>query len=307
MSTIHPATNLGLLSTNMNISTLVDPFQHLASADDPDLDLLPAQPPSLRTRLSRSISRFLDTDESPRTIILSLAVNAVLGVVASHGQLERCASNVADLSPSFIYTLLSSLGASIAGFGALHCPARQSPPGLERPRAGQRHGARRSRRWVLWCAVYITDQACAPLSPNPAFHHPFPTPGRSFQSWSAISHSMACRCDCCGARLVRTSHPPGPGSVPSAPRSKPLPEHLPRPDIVLAADCVYFEPAFPLLVATLAALVPPPHESASPEVLFCYKKRRKRTSAFLHYSRNSLPGLWYATSPLSGLGYFFRD
>jgi len=62
--------------------------------------------------------------------------------------------------------------------------------------------------------------------------------------------------------------------------SKPLPEHLPRPDIVLAADCVYFEPAFPLLVATLAALVPPPHESASPEVLFCYKKRRKADRRF---------------------------
>ncbi|KAH8989339.1 putative methyltransferase-domain-containing protein [Lactarius hatsudake] len=64
--------------------------------------------------------------------------------------------------------------------------------------------------------------------------------------------------------------------------SKPLPEHLPQPDIVLAADCVYFEPAFPLLVATLAALVPPPHESApmAPEVLFCYKKRRKADKRF---------------------------
>ncbi|KAH9017044.1 putative methyltransferase-domain-containing protein [Lactarius hengduanensis] len=64
--------------------------------------------------------------------------------------------------------------------------------------------------------------------------------------------------------------------------SKPLPKHLPRPDIVLAADCVYFEPAFPLLVATLVALVPPPHESApmAPEVLFCYKKRRKADKRF---------------------------
>ncbi|KAH8986361.1 putative methyltransferase-domain-containing protein [Lactarius akahatsu] len=64
--------------------------------------------------------------------------------------------------------------------------------------------------------------------------------------------------------------------------SKPLPEHLPQPDIVLAADCVYFEPAFPLLVATLVALVPPPHESApmAPEVLFCYKKRRKADKRF---------------------------
>ena len=61
-------------------------------------------------------------------------------------------------------------------------------------------------------------------------------------------------------------------------RAKPLPE-LQRPDIVLAADCVYFEPAFPLLVSTLAALVPLPPDPA-PEVLFCYKKRRKADKRF---------------------------
>lgn len=64
----------------------------------------------------------------------------------------------------------------------------------------------------------------------------------------------------------------------SDPRAKPLPE-LQRPDLILAADCVYFEPAFPLLVSTLAALVPPPPERA-PEVLFCYKKRRKADKRF---------------------------
>ena len=69
-------------------------------------------------------------------------------------------------------------------------------------------------------------------------------------------------------------------SIFHAPRSKPLPEHIPRPDIILAADCVYFEPAFPLLVSTLAALVPPLLESAPPEVLFCYKKRRKADKRF---------------------------
>ncbi len=46
---------------------------------------------------------------------------------------------------------------------------------------------------------------------------------------------------------------------------------IPKPDLILAADCVYFEPAFPLLVQTLADLVP--HRST--DVLFCYKKRRK--------------------------------
>jgi len=60
--------------------------------------------------------------------------------------------------------------------------------------------------------------------------------------------------------------------------AEPLPE-LQRPDLILAADCVYFEPAFPLLVSTLAALVPPPPERA-PEVLFCYKKRRKADKRF---------------------------
>ncbi|KAH9987919.1 putative methyltransferase-domain-containing protein [Russula compacta] len=59
---------------------------------------------------------------------------------------------------------------------------------------------------------------------------------------------------------------------------KPLPE-LQRPDLILAADCVYFEPAFPLLVSTLVALVPMPPERA-PEVLFCYKKRRKADKRF---------------------------
>jgi len=62
------------------------------------------------------------------------------------------------------------------------------------------------------------------------------------------------------------------------PRAKPLPE-LQRQDLILAADCVYFEPAFPLLVSTLAGLVPPPPERA-PEVLFCYKKRRRADKRF---------------------------
>ena len=50
-------------------------------------------------------------------------------------------------------------------------------------------------------------------------------------------------------------------------------EDLPSdPDIILAADCVYFEPAFPLLVETLCALCP---VGAEREILFCWKKRRK--------------------------------
>lgn len=55
-------------------------------------------------------------------------------------------------------------------------------------------------------------------------------------------------------------------------RGDPLPPSIPNKyDVILAADCVYFEPAFPLLVRTLTDLVP----DRSVEVLFCYKKRRK--------------------------------
>jgi len=58
---------------------------------------------------------------------------------------------------------------------------------------------------------------------------------------------------------------------------KPIPDMLPRsPDLILAADCVYFEPAFPLLVETLDELV----SNARTEVLFCYKKRRKADKRF---------------------------
>jgi len=50
-----------------------------------------------------------------------------------------------------------------------------------------------------------------------------------------------------------------------------IPEHLASPDIVLAADCVYFEPAFPLLQDVLRKLAPTPEV----EVYMAYKKRRK--------------------------------
>ncbi|GBE79189.1 Protein-lysine N-methyltransferase EFM6 [Sparassis crispa] len=57
---------------------------------------------------------------------------------------------------------------------------------------------------------------------------------------------------------------------------EPIPQDIPRPDVLLAADCVYFEPAFPLLVKTLADLV----IDDTTEVLFCYKKRRKADKRF---------------------------
>lgn len=48
------------------------------------------------------------------------------------------------------------------------------------------------------------------------------------------------------------------------------------PDVVLAADCVYFEPAFPLLLQTLADLIGP-----STVCHFCFKKRRKADMRFI--------------------------
>jgi predicted nicotinamide N-methyase len=53
-------------------------------------------------------------------------------------------------------------------------------------------------------------------------------------------------------------------------RGSTLTTDIPRPNLILAADCVYFEPAFSLLVQTLSDLA-----ETTTEVLFCYKKRRK--------------------------------
>lgn len=55
-----------------------------------------------------------------------------------------------------------------------------------------------------------------------------------------------------------------------------LPSDMPTPELILAADCVYFEPAFPLLVQTLSEMA----VRGSTEILFCYKKRRKADKRF---------------------------
>ena len=49
-----------------------------------------------------------------------------------------------------------------------------------------------------------------------------------------------------------------------------------HPDVVLAADCVYFEPAFPLLLTTLGDLLSP-----KTVCYFCFKKRRKADWRFI--------------------------
>jgi len=55
------------------------------------------------------------------------------------------------------------------------------------------------------------------------------------------------------------------------------PEAVPaHPDVVLAADCVYFEPAFPLLQQTLEELIGP-----NTTCYFCFKKRRRADMQFM--------------------------
>ena len=51
-----------------------------------------------------------------------------------------------------------------------------------------------------------------------------------------------------------------------------------KPSVVLAADCVYFEPAFPLLLTTLASLL---ELNPSAIIYFCFKKRRRADMQFL--------------------------
>lgn len=58
---------------------------------------------------------------------------------------------------------------------------------------------------------------------------------------------------------------------------EPSPRTIPaHPDIILAADCVYFEPAFPFLQKTLLELI-----GADTICYFCYKKRRRADLQFI--------------------------
>jgi hypothetical protein len=52
---------------------------------------------------------------------------------------------------------------------------------------------------------------------------------------------------------------------------------VPQPDVLLAADCVYFEPAFPLLQQSLKALIGP-----QTTCYFCFKKRRRADLRFMN-------------------------
>jgi hypothetical protein len=61
----------------------------------------------------------------------------------------------------------------------------------------------------------------------------------------------------------------------------PTPSHLPaQPDIILAAECVYFEPAFPLLQETLKDLI-----GENTVCYFCFKKRRRADLTFMKVAK----------------------
>ncbi|ODH24697.1 hypothetical protein ACO22_05286 [Paracoccidioides brasiliensis] len=61
-----------------------------------------------------------------------------------------------------------------------------------------------------------------------------------------------------------------------------IPKTVPSdPAVILAADCVYFEPAFPLLLSTLEGLLASPHSVC----YFCFKKRRRADLRFMKQAR----------------------
>lgn len=55
-----------------------------------------------------------------------------------------------------------------------------------------------------------------------------------------------------------------------------------KPNVILAADCVYYEPAFPLLLATLDELL---ELCNSAIIYFCFKKRRRADMQFMKNAR----------------------
>ncbi|KUJ15627.1 uncharacterized protein LY89DRAFT_647452 [Mollisia scopiformis] len=55
-----------------------------------------------------------------------------------------------------------------------------------------------------------------------------------------------------------------------------------KPNVILAADCVYFEPAFPLLLQTLEELLKLCNEAV---IYFCFKKRRRADMQFMKNAR----------------------
>lgn len=69
-------------------------------------------------------------------------------------------------------------------------------------------------------------------------------------------------------------------------RGEPLPAEIVQlqPDVILAAECVYFEPAFPLLQKTLSDLLT---LCPAATIYFCFKKRRRADLQFVKRARKA--------------------
>ncbi|KAF5022417.1 hypothetical protein F66182_5557 [Fusarium sp. NRRL 66182] len=57
-----------------------------------------------------------------------------------------------------------------------------------------------------------------------------------------------------------------------------------KPDVILAGECVYFEPAFPLLMSTLKSLL---ELNPTAVVYFCFKKRRRADMNFVKMAKKA--------------------
>lgn len=57
-----------------------------------------------------------------------------------------------------------------------------------------------------------------------------------------------------------------------------------KPNVILAAECVYFEPAFPLLMHTLKDLLALNQDAV---VYFCFKKRRRADMRFVKMAKKT--------------------
>lgn len=70
------------------------------------------------------------------------------------------------------------------------------------------------------------------------------------------------------------------------PRGEPLPEAVvtQKPNVIIAAECVYFEPAFPLLLQTLKDLLELNEDAI---VFFCFKRRRRADLQFIKMAKKT--------------------
>jgi hypothetical protein len=69
-------------------------------------------------------------------------------------------------------------------------------------------------------------------------------------------------------------------------RGDPLPQAVIdyKPNVILAGECVYFEPAFPLLMQTLKDLF---ELNSDAIVYFCFKKRRRADMQFVKMAKKA--------------------